>query len=189
MNDFSETTKADTTIPETTKQLSPDATKSIQGWTAQDGGDLHRYYEYAVEDALDETALQDSGCREVFSEFPTAENGRIDTFIKKDNKGLIVDYKSHDMSDWSVSEAIRQAQDHGRQVQNYMASITESEGIDSSNVWGHIILVGKLPKDKEALEAYQTTLNTFNVGMETSSTGEEKDIVDIVKGLTQKHNL
>ncbi len=163
---------------------------AIQGWSAQDGTGTHRLYEDSVEDALDETAERDGVCREVSSEMSTSA-GNVDTYIQKGKNGLVIDYKTHDMTNWTVADANRYAQEHGQQVQGYMTAISQ-DGADysvpSDKLAGYIVAVNKLPQEEKALQAYQDVLNSFGVQF-VSSDGDAKSVTQTVTKLAKKHKV
>lgn len=191
--DSDQSIKDESTLQESQLQPAKVDTKgqiAIQGWSAKDGTGAHDLYETAVEDALDETATRDGVCREVSSEMMTSA-GEIDTYIQKGNKGLVIDYKTHDMSNWTVSNAQVYGKEHGQQIQQYMTAIsqdTASYSVPFENLTGYVVAVNKLPKNPQALQTYLAALNFFGVSF-ISSDGNTESVTKTVTDLTKKHKV
>ncbi len=163
---------------------------AMQGWTALDGTNLHMLYEGVVEGALDQTALHEGICREVSSEMGTSA-GELDTYIKKGNQGLVIDYKTHNMSGWSLGDAEKYATEHGSQVQKYMHTISQDGvgySIPAANLAGCILAVGKLPEKPQVLSTYQTVLGSFGVNF-MASPGDAESVKKAVIRLAEMYEV
>ncbi len=83
------------------------------------------------------------------------------------NDRVIIDYKTNFMPSWSVSDARRHGNEHGRQVQEYV----ESEGTpDDARGW---IISTVPPKSEQVRQAYSDTLAEYSVGVKFSQ-GEDQ---------------
>jgi hypothetical protein len=167
------------------KKVSP---LNKKDWTALDGTELHNYYETAVEDALDETAVRESGNREVHSEMLTSA-GEVDTFIQRGQTCLVLDYKTHDMFGWSKKDAERYGDAHGRQVREYINAICAEKNISHGDISGVIIIVNRIPEKAAALKAYSTALANFGIQIEICANADDVTVVDTVKRLVDKYNV
>jgi len=171
-----------------TKMDTSESVQTSYQWTAGDGQGIHQYYEGAVEDAFDQTAESEDGDdREVYSEEGTVA-GYIDTFICRGNDGIVIDYKSHDMQNWSVSDARRYAQAHGLQVQGYVEAL-KAEDNHPNNVTGYVFACNRLPSNPEVFEAYKSTLAQYGIQVISPVSGEAEDVVKEVGKLIKKHGL
>ncbi len=149
-------------------------------WTARDGTILHTAYEDAVDDELGDP---DNGVYvynnyevTIEKEDGSLTNGVIDTLIEHGDKATIVDYKTNDMSDWTISEAIHQAHEHGQQVKEYVDSPDTP-----SNAEGLIIAAGRSSLSSDAQQAYIDTLASYDVEVKFTEGGTPEDIVDAVE--------
>ena len=148
-------------------------------WTAQDGTADHVIYGQAVEDALDDP---DKGINVYNNEHvtkPDGSEGIIDTRINN----VIVDYKTHDMSNWTVRQATNFGHEHGQQVQDYVQSPDTPADAE-----GYVIAAGRRPNDPLAQQAYTRTLAEHDVGVKYPAGGEPQDIVNSAREAYQEAN-
>jgi hypothetical protein len=172
------------------KNISPEGQSAMQGkkWTPKDGTHAHQYYELAVEDALDQTAKSNGACREVYSEM-TNSAGTLDTYIRRGEKGIVIDYKTHDMTEWPQADALREGKKQGEQVLRYLTAICKDENILAQHIHGYVIHTGKPPNDMQVLNAYRSELNDHNIGLAPCKDGDAKSVVNAVKKLVNKHSI
>ena len=143
-------------------------------WTAKDGRDGHAIYGRTVEDALDDT---DKGVNVYSNEqvtLPDGRNGFIDTRINE----TIIDYKTHDMIDWTEADAKHYGNEHGEQVRGYMESPDTPD-----DALGFIIATGRSPDTDGVWKVYQDTLAEYGVGVRYATGGKPNDVLNSVKKL------
>lgn len=166
--------------PEAKPMFGETGKRAMQGddlqWTAQDGTADHVIYQYSVEDALDDPDQDVYVYNNEKVTNPDGSQGVIDTRINN----TIIDYKTNDMSLWSVSDARRFGYEHGRQVQGYVESPDTPD-----NARGYIIAAGRPPRDPKAQEAYTSTLAEHGIGVKYTAGGEPDDIVNSVNETLQ----
>jgi len=184
--------------PESSKDkiLSENGRKSLQGsvfvsnaisqpWSAKDGTNYHSISQQSVEDSIDDI---DNGI-EVTNNLPVKvkdENGDdqygiVDTLIEDNGNNTIIDYKTHDMSTWTISDAIRYGYEHGSQVNGYMHS---PEVPRSSR--GEIFAVGKSSSSDDVAQAYVKAVGEYGVGTVFVPGGEPDDVVRAAKASMKK---
>lgn len=152
-------TSAPIEMPTALESASPGDGGGDLGWTALDGSAAH-------EGIQRELYLGDFEFAE--TEYPVRvpdgsggyREGRLDAYLDDRH---IVDLKTHDASGWSVPDASRYGDDHGRQVAGYVASPDVEPGCQ-----GHLALCGREPS-AEAKAAYsdaatQHGVSTFWLG-------------------------
>jgi len=182
MSDYSEkdvpaSVPEKTEVPEKASEGVGDAGMlSMQGddlhWTAQDGTADHVIYQDSVEDALDDP---DKGMSVYNNERVTNSDGSQGIIDSRINN-TIVDYKTNDMSRWSVADATRFGHEHGSQVQGYVESVDTPA--DSQ---GFIIAAGRPPGDETVQEAYVQAADQHQVEVKFTRGGEPEDIVSSVE--------
>lgn len=147
-------------------------------WTAQDGTRIHKIYEQSVEDAIDDVdndvAVWNGEAVGVSREGRLY--GVIDTSIEHGDHTTIVDYKTHDMTDWTVAKAKRIGKEQGKQVESYVRSPQTP-----SDAQGYIIAVGRRPKDVEVEKAYVEVLAKHGVKVKFAEGGEPEHVVKAVR--------
>jgi hypothetical protein len=129
-------------------------------WTAGDGTTIHGGYEGAAEAHLTRLDHVDY----VESEYPvrvanedgSLRNGKIDTYVEHGNHTTLIDYKSHDMANWTPAKAKASGQEHGQQMWEYL----QSEDTPA-NAQGFILQVGRPSNDPEVMQAYRKHAEAF----------------------------
>jgi hypothetical protein len=178
------------------KTLSPEGKMSIQGsdpgedasslqWNAKDGTLFHSIANQAVEDSLDKV---DKGI-EVTSNLPVpakGENGKyqygiMDLLIKDNGNYTVIDHKTNDMSNWTISDAIRYGHEQGSQVNHYV----HSPELPASTR-GVILAEGKSPSSKEIARAYVKAAREHAVDTVFVPGEEPEDVVRAVRASMRK---
>jgi hypothetical protein len=154
-------------------------------WNHIDGSRDHAIFGQAVEDALDDpdkkaqrkaVSVYSNAFRNVKNEEEMEKNGFADSVIEHDGKATILEYKTDDMSRWTVAEAQARGDDYGRQVQSYVQSK------DSPlNCKGYIIAVGRPPIDDLASQEYIKTLTHYDINVIFTKGGDISDVVNAAK--------
>lgn len=146
-------------------QLSEEATEEKRGWTRQDGSGFHQLVEETVEEKYDQTAVHDDpkSDRTVESEKILSDGRRIDTLITKDNKGIVIDYKTHDMANWTEAKAIIFADLYGPTIQGYTQMQNDGVPLDTQ---GYIVFCNNLPKGEGVFNLLCTRLSHYGVKVE-----------------------
>lgn len=154
-------------------------------WSPERGKELHNIIEALLEDNLDTTAffLEDELNCEIYSEYPIPE-GKIDTLVKKGEGSLIIDYKTHNMENWTIKDAQKHGELHSLQVNTYLNS--KSPDIPKYRT-GYIILCNQGSENEQILTEYMKTVLDKNVLVEICESGEPEEVVDIVRDLIKKH--
>jgi hypothetical protein len=173
--------------------LSPAGMKAMQGetevktenpsdlkWKAEDGTAAHTIYERSVEDSLDDQDKDVSVYSNEVITLPDGQTGIIDTRVNS----TIVDYKTHDMSNWKKADAIHFGHEHGQQVENYVNSPNTP-----TDAKGYIIAAGKPPADASVQQKYTDTLAGHGVDVKYPVGGEPEDIVTAVEKAVKENKL
>jgi hypothetical protein len=112
------------------------------------------------------------------------EQGYIDTLIEQGNKAIIIDYKTHDMSSWTLADAEYFGHEHGPQVQEYVHSPGRP-----SNTTGYIVAAGRSPDDAQVKEAYAATLSLYGVEARFPCGGEPEAVAQTVRQIAQERGI
>ena len=164
----------DTTPPEVGEDvgsLDEDEIEVVDTSTPQRFGTFaHEAYQVAADEAFDD--MDHNVPVVVTKPDGTRAQGYIDTLI---NDRVIIDYKTNFMPGWSVADAHRHGDEHGRQVQEYV----ESEGTpDDARGW---IIPTVPPESVEVRQAYSDTLAEYGVGAKFS----EEDQASVMTAVTE----
>jgi len=149
------------------QQSSNNDNNNTARWNHQDGTGYHQLVEEAVEDKFDQTAVHDDPQKDrvVESEKELSDGKQIDTLITKGEKGIVIDYKTHDMSSWTQSDAIRFANEVGEQVRHYTQMQYDGVPLDTQGV---VILCNNLPKDERVFHLVRDGLSQYGVTVEVA---------------------
>jgi ATP-dependent exoDNAse (exonuclease V) beta subunit len=172
-------------------KLTSEGMKAIQGsnkaakennlqWTAKDGTMYHSYAQQAVDSSIDNVDKN----VEVTNNLPVTKTDRyenqkygiVDTLVEDNGHNTLIDYKTNDMSHWTIEEATRYGNEHGAQVASYIKS---PEVPPSTR--GYVLAIGKLSSSPEVTKAYEAALKkhgieTFFVGGDGKSEGVVKAV-------------
>lgn len=110
--------------------------------------------------------------------------GFIDTRIDQEVNGktftTIIDYKTHDMSQWSKSDAERYAKEFGEQMSKYQKSPDTPEVVKL-----FLIHTGKKPEDPSVLESYKDAAALHGFEVKFPIMKDTEVFEDHVQGLIQ----
>jgi hypothetical protein len=150
-------------------------------WTRQDGSIYHAICQQEVQDQIEDV---DRGI-EVNNNYPVtvldgdgvAQNGLIDTYVAHQGHNTVIDYKTNDMSCWTVADAVRFGHEHGSQVQGYIKSPDMP-----SNAQGYVLSVGKVSSSADVMQAYGNALAQHGVKcVFVDGIGDPNDVVAAVR--------
>lgn len=166
-------------IAELSSKLEEGQPKDLK-WTALDGTGVHTIYQEMVDCEIDDTS---NGIEVYNNEGVNLSEGvgKIDTLIAHKGYTTIVDYKTHDMTNWTLAYAERLGREHGQQVKGYVDGTQIASGIK-----GYIIAVGRLPRDAEAKAAYVQAVAEHGVDVKFTEGGEPEDVVKAVREAMQQ---
>lgn len=177
--------------------LTPTAINSIRGmdantavnkfyWTHEDGSIYHAICEQEVQYQIEDG---DRGI-EVNNNFPvtvqakdgTPRTGYIDSCIEDNGYTSIIDYKTNDMSTWSINDANRFGHEHGSQVQAYVNSPEVS-----SQAKGYVLSLGRVSNSPEVAQAYAKAVAEHGVQLVfVDGEGAPDDVVKAVRKCVKK---
>ncbi len=162
-----------------------DTARNGLNWSHEDGTRFHSICQQSVQDGIEdvEQDVEVINGQEVslLSDTKEPKKGVVDTLVEHQGQYTLVDYKTNDMSQWSVVDAARYGQEHGSQVQSYLQSPKIPQGAR-----GYIISVGKPSPSIEVTNAYKDALKQHEVDVVYAQGGNPDDVVSAVKTAMNK---
>jgi hypothetical protein len=105
----------------------------------------------------------------------TEAQGYVDTMIGK----TLIDYKTNDMRNWDTAQAARYGNEHGQQMQAYVASPSTPQ---DATGW----IVATVPSESEEVrQTYADTLASYGVGARFAKGEDQDSVMDAVRGAVE----
>jgi hypothetical protein len=162
-----------------------DKTIDSLNWSHEDGTCFHTICQQAVQDEIEDVdqGVEVANGQEVslLNDVGEPKKGVVDSIIEHQGQNTLVDYKTNDMSQWSIVDASRFGQEHGSQVQGYVQSPEIPKGAK-----GYIISIGKPSTSLEVTKAYEDALKQHGVDVVFAQGGTPEDVVSAVKTAMNK---
>jgi hypothetical protein len=165
-------TQSETTSIDSSDQ--PASSLDDDKWKAIDGTRYHQAIqrEIMTSDRF-EYVEEEVGCL-IKDKDGNMKEGRMDLLMDEKD---VVDIKTDDMSQWSVSRASREGMADGQQVREY----TVSEGMPK-DAKGYVLACGRTPEDPQAAAAYEEAINRQGVTLIWGpESGEPKEAAEILE--------
>ncbi len=137
----------------------PPSASEIAAWTAVDGTKYCRACEEFVWDRLDEHRGK-SVDRQEYVRVRNSEGAFSDGWVDLLIDGRhVVDFKSHDLSQWNEAKARQEGSAFGRQVRGYL----DSPDLAGSGGEGYLFMVGKETANPDAMKALEEAAGAHGV--------------------------
>lgn len=137
--------------------------------SAEFGRWIHQGYGEEAEARFDDAVIEDMVNVERDG---YVSEGRID--LRVDDKYLF-DYKTHDMREWTDTQATRYGDEHGKQMRSYVESWDTP---DDAHGW----LVSTVPPNSEFVrEAYSSAAGKHNVDVIFGKSEQPEDVIDAIE--------